>query len=245
MAAPASDQLANRGLAKSLLLLAATVAFLVSPFFVDGSGGFDMAAFPVPQNNAPIIPLPYTFSIWGLIYAWLLLHAGFGALYRTTDPDWDRIRGPLTLSLGVGAGWLYAAQHAPILATVMIWIMLLAALRAAFAVATRRDRWLLQAPIMLYAGWLSAAAFVSLGVVLAGYGWVSTGWGAAMILLPLALLFALRIQWLLQRAPEYGAAIVWALVGIFLANLAAGWAIPVLAALGMLLVGLVMVRALP
>ena len=116
MPAGASESAARAGLTKAMLVLAAMLAFFAAPFLLTGSGGFDMAAFPVPQDNAPIIPLPYTFSIWGLIYLWLLLHAAFGAVRRTTDPDWDRTRWPLAISLGVGAGWLYAAQHCPVLA---------------------------------------------------------------------------------------------------------------------------------
>ena len=105
--------------------------------------------------------------------------AAFAVLRRKSRRGLAARRGPLTLSLGPGAAWLWVAGFAPITATVLIfWMMgfaIWALLRAPMA-----DRWWLQAPVALYAGWLTAAAHVSLGVVLGGYGWLADRGGGAV-----------------------------------------------------------------
>ena len=230
---------------KPALVCIAALAFALSPYFVTGFNGFDPNAFPVPQIDPPITPAGYAFAIWGLIYVWLLIHAAYGLLKRAENPGWDKTRLPLILSLAIGATWLAVAAAAPVWATVLIWGMLISALMAVFAVKTKADRWLLQAPLAIYAGWLSVASFVALGWVIGGYGYTDTSRGAALIALPLAMLFALRVQWLLVRAPEYGVTVIWALIGVIVANITGGILIPFLALIGILLMALLIIRTLP
>lgn len=206
---------------KAALVLGAMAAFVASPWFTGGFAGFDPGAFPVPQDRPPVQPAGYAFGIWGLIYLALAAHGLAGLLRHGADPAWDAGRWPLIASLGVGAGWIAAANAAPLLATAMIWAMLAGAVWA-LASGPRgpgaAGRWLGQAPVALYAGWLSAASFVSLGLVLAGYGLMSEA-AAALVALPLATGFAVAVQLRLRGAPEYGAAVIWGLAGIVVANL--------------------------
>ncbi|MBV2361273.1 hypothetical protein KUH32_16025 [Thalassococcus sp. CAU 1522] len=198
------------------LVLAAALAFVVSPLLAPGFNGFEADQFPVPQDAPPVQPAGYAFGIWGLIYAWLVVGAGFGLLRRSADPDWAPMRPPLTLSLAVGATWLPIAQVSPIAATVLIWVMLAAVLVSLFRVGDT-DRWLQQAPVAIYAGWLTAASCVALGLLLGGYGLLD-GTPAALVALALALGIALVVQYRLHRAPEYGITVIWALVGVIVAN---------------------------
>ena len=215
----------------AILVLAATVAFVVSPFVTAGFNGFEPDQFPVPQDDPPIQPAGYAFSIWGLIYAWLVVHACVGLFLRADDPDWRPVRWPLVGSLAVGAAWIPAANLSPPVATVMIWLMLAGALGALFR-SSQVDRWRLQAPLAIYAGWLTAASFVALGLTLPGYG---IGFGAevwGIVLLVAALVFAALVQLRLDRAPEYGATVVWALVAIAVQNWGTAWIMVALAAAG-------------
>ena len=198
------------------LLFAAAVIFAASPFFVTSFAGFDPNQFPVPQDNPATQPAGYAFSIWGLIYLWLIAGTGFGALFRRTNADWQTHRLPLLVSLSVGASWLATATWSPIAATVAIWAMLGSALAALFA-TSRVDRWMQQAPVAIYAGWLTAASSVSIGLVLAGYGHTSEN-AAAVIALLIALGLGVRVQSMLRRAPEYGVTLIWALVAVVVAN---------------------------
>jgi len=98
--------------------------------------------------------------------------------------------------------------------------MLVTALRALFA-SPVEDRWFASLPVGLYAGWLSAASCVSLGLLAAGYGLVDATW-AALGAIFLALVIASAVQNRLMRAPSYGIAVIWALVAVVVHNLQQG-----------------------
>jgi hypothetical protein len=223
----------------AILVLVAGLAFAVSPFFSTGFNGFAPDQFPIPQNDPPIQPAGYAFSIWGIIYIWLLIHAATGLFQRAEDPEWRAMRWPLTVSLGVGASWIAVAQTSPVAATAQIWLMLIAALVALYR-SPRVDRWRAQEPIALYAGWLTAASFVSIGLIGAGHGILfgATGWGFAA--LAATLVFALTVQTTLARAPAYGGAVIWALIGIAVAN---GTSAPLMTAAALAGAGLMAVAA--
>ena len=96
---------------RAALVLALTLAFGASPLWVPDIGGFEPDRFPIPQDDPPVQPKGYAFAIWGIIYVWLIVGAGFGLLRRGTDAGWDRMRTPLALSLaGRYAGWRSAAS---------------------------------------------------------------------------------------------------------------------------------------
>ena len=157
----------EKALAPLTLILCLT--FAGSTLIVPEFGGFDADQFPVPQDNPPIQPAGYAFAIWGVIYLWLLLSAGFGLFARADDAEWDRFRWPLFASLAVGASWLAVAQASPIWATILIWTMLVTAL-AALVRAPEREAWWGRYAVEIYAGWLTAASCVSIGLLGAGYG---------------------------------------------------------------------------
>lgn len=200
----------------AILTLLATLAFVLSPFVVTGFNGFTADQFPIPQNNAPVQPAGYAFSIWGVIYLWLLVGAVFGLLQRPEDDAWNAMRPALILSLAIGAGWLPVAQISVPYATVMIWIMLLLALVAMHRAKDVDHLWM-RAPLGLYAGWLTAASCVSIGLMLAGYG-VMAQTPAAVLSILLASAIALVMQNAHRETPSYGTAVIWALVGIVVAN---------------------------
>lgn len=215
------------------LVLLAAIAFAVSPLFVPGFGGFDPGRFPIPQVDPPVQPAGYAFGIWGLIYAWLVIGAAFQAWKRRDDPAWGPIRLPLLITLAIGAAWLPVAKVSPIWATILIWAMWLPAILALLR-APRRDAWAGRAPVGLYAGWLTAASCVSLGLMAGGYGWTGET-PAAIGALALALGLTLGVMGLRPDAPAYPAGVVWALIGVIVANWPDGpvWVLA-LAALGAL-----------
>ncbi|MGR3272592.1 hypothetical protein DU478_06005 [Thalassococcus profundi] len=222
----------------SILTLIAALAFAASPWLAPGFNGFSPDQFPVPQDDPPVQPAGYAFAIWGLIYVWLIAGAAYGAVKRGDDPDWAEMRPPLVLSLALGAVWLPLAQVSVLGATVLIWIMLATALRSLFRVGDTDRAWQ-QAPVAVYAGWLTAASSVSVGLVLAGYGLLPET-PAALLALCLGLAIALTVQYRLHRAPEYGITVIWALVGIIVANTA-----PLnIAVVGLSIIGILAILAL-
>ncbi len=198
-------------------LLLATLAFGAAPFLTAPFEGYPPETFPVVIERPSVQPAGYAFSIWSVIYLWLLIHAVYGLWKRRDDPDWVVTSWPLTGSLAVGSFWLYIAPQAPVFATVSIIVMAALALWAFLRADTFADRWTLAAPLAIYSGWLSAASAVSLGIVLAGYGWLSDT-ASALAMLALVLAVAVTVQWRQPRMPVYGLTIVWALLGVAVAN---------------------------
>lgn len=220
----------------SLLTLLAALAFALSPLLSSGFNGFAPDQFPVPQDNPPVQPAGYAFAIWGLIYLWLIAGGVFGIWDRATDPDWEPMRPALIVSLVIGAGWIPVAQLSPLWATVLIWAMLATAVLALMR-AGKADHLWLRTPIALYAGWLTAASCVALGLVLAGYGYIDAQM-AAWLGITLALVIGLSVQALRPDAPAYPAAVIWALVGVLVSNLdGPNWSVLALVALGIGLLG--------
>jgi hypothetical protein len=211
------DMISERMLA--FLLLFVTLVFVVSPYFTSGFSGFDPDLFPVPQRDPSVQPAGYAFAIWGLIYLWLIAHALTGLIARRASPDWHAPRWALIFSLGLGAAWIAVANASAVWATVIIWAMLGGALLALWR-APRGDalaRWLGEAPVAVYAGWLTAASCVSVGLLLGGFG-VTGPRMAALAALAIAVVLALAVQLRLARAPEYSVTVIWALVGVVMAN---------------------------
>jgi len=216
------------------LILVLSIAFAAAPFATDPFSGFTEDQLPIPQIDPPAQPAGYAFAIWGVIYLWLVFSAFYGAARRATAEDWHQMRLPLTISLAVGVPWLAIANASAIWATVTIWIMAVFAILALLR-APARDRWLAQAPVALYAGWLTAASCVSLATVMSGYGIGPKPAGWAVTAIVIAFVIAWSTHKRRRSAPEYLFAVVWALIGVVVANWAADGFVAVLAALGAVL----------
>ncbi|MEJ6391435.1 hypothetical protein [Gymnodinialimonas ulvae] len=205
----------------AILCLTAAIAFAIVPVFANPFGGFDADRFPVPVDTLPIQPAGWAFSIWGPIYLWLIASTGYGLLKRDDDARWTDHRPWLFASLAIGAAWIPVANASPIWASVLIVIMLLTAL-VALQKAPLIERVWARWPIGLYAGWLTAASFVSLATLAAGYG-ITSPQLASWIALPLAIVMAALINWRVWTW-TYPIAVVWAAVGIAVANWPSGFA---------------------
>lgn len=200
----------------AILTLLLTATFVVSPAFTSFTG-FEANQLPIPQIAPPIQPAGYAFGIWGLIYVWLVISALFGIAKRADDPAWTTPRLYLCGSLAVGTPWLYIATQSAIWATILIFVMAIFAILALITAPRLFDRWTFQSPVAIYAGWLTAASFVSLGSTMAGYGIGPDSLGWAYVGITLALIVAVAV-FLRRPAPEYMLTIVWALLGIIIAN---------------------------
>ncbi|WP_322892112.1 MULTISPECIES: hypothetical protein [unclassified Yoonia] len=201
---------------RAYLTLLFTVTFVASPLFTSPFSGFSEDQLPIPQIDPPIQPAGYAFAIWGLIYGWLVVSALYGLWKRPGATAWNRVRLPLLISLALGTPWLAVANASAIWATVLIFAMAIPAI-AAVLVAPKADRYWLRAPVSIYAGWLTAAAFVSLGSTMAGYGVLmgALGWAYVGIIAALAVAAFTQLR---SGAPGYGLTLIWALFAIIIAN---------------------------
>jgi len=203
---------------RAWLVLLAALCFGAAPFVTEGFAGFRPEQFPIPQNNAPVQPAGYAFSIWGVIYLWLLIYAVMGAWRYRAAPDWEAAAWPMVVSMGIGAVWIKVATLSVIWATGLIWAMLITALIALLQARQARPLWAIGLPIGLYAGWLSAASLVALGLTGAGYGVVlsQTCWAFGAIIT--ALVLGTLVARAVPQIWSYPLALAWALTGIALAN---------------------------
>jgi hypothetical protein len=218
----------------AVILLLVTIAFGVAPFVTPPFTGYDAALFPVDIGRPAIQPAGYAFSIWSVIYLWLIVHAVYGLWKRAEAPAWERSRLPLTVAIAVGVVWLWIAGQSAIWGTVTIWAMAAGALAAFLRAPTEPDRWLLSGPLAIFAGWLTAAAAVSTGVLIAGYG-VLANTASALAMLALVLAIALVVQGRKPKMPVYGLTVVWALIGVIVVNRADNPLVAAAAAVGVVI----------
>ncbi len=223
----------------ALILLIATVTFVAAPFVTPPFTGYDPAQFRVFIERPSIQPAGYAFAIWSVIYLGLVAHAAFGLWKRVEDPAWNAVRPYLIVAVALGTLWLWIAGQSPVWGTVTIWIMAVGANLAFLRADTSVDRWLLSGADCDAGGLASAASAVSSGVVAAGCGCLSDT-NAALAMLALVLVLALAVQSQKPRMPVYGLTVVWALVGVVVANLGENVTVAVAAAGG----GLVMLAGL-
>lgn len=225
----------SRHLAYLTLVLA--ICFAAAPLVTSPFTGFTADQLPNYQPDPVIQPAGWAFSIWGVIYLWLVLGSVYGAIRASDHPHWDDMRKPLAVSLLLGVFWLWAANTSPILATVMILVMAGTAIMATLR-ARDEDRLWRRGPVGLYAGWLTAASAVSVSIVLPGYGLV-----APLTAGVVALLVALGVAlWVQARSPDalsYAVAVCWALAGIFIDQWNGGNVLVLgLAAIGFIMIAL-------
>ncbi|SFS07345.1 hypothetical protein [Yoonia litorea] len=212
------------------ITLVLTATFVLSPLVANPFSGFRADQLPIPQVEPPVQPAGYAFAIWGLIYTWLAVSALYGVVKRPEAADWHRARWPLIVSLAVGTPWLAIANNSAVWASITIFIMAAGAIVALLR-TPERDIWLFRVPVGIYAGWLTAASFVSLGSTAAGYGLITDQTGWAYLGIAGALLVAAPVQWF-SKAPSYGLTVVWALVAIIVANQLDLWTVSAMAAVG-------------
>jgi len=200
----------------ALITLIAALAFAAAPFIFPDFNVFSSTRFPVPQGTPEVQPASFAFGIWWMIFSWLVFSAAYGLWLRARDSDWQAMRPPLVLSLALGVAWLPVGHSNPLISLAMIWAMWLTATSALFR-APEHDRLLAAWPVGLYSGWLSAAACIATGLTIAGYGLLEPRY-TALLMMGMAIGLAAAIQLRLGRAPTYGAAVMWALYGIYEAN---------------------------
>lgn len=221
---------------KAILTLAAALGFVGLSMVAPDFRGYTSDQLPFAEARPAVQPAGFAFAIWGPIYVWLVVSAGFGLVRRAEEADWDRPRTPLIAAQVLGAGWLFVAVTDAGMATVQIWAMLALALLA-LARAPDRDPWLYRVPVGLFAGWLTAAACVSLGVWLAGTGLLGSSRVAALLMIPLAAAIAAGALLAGRFGGAYALAAGWGLLGIAVQNRDLHLDVAALALLGCLALG--------
>ena len=218
-------------MAKDELRRVANVVFAVAQVVLSGLAGAGLLGGRTTGEIAddyptPIAPAGYAFAVWGLIFLSCLAYAAYQASpNRREDPLLRRV-GPWTASAFAGnALWLLAfhAEHFLLAGTLILWILL--SLAGAFVGVlrlggrlTEAERWLVEAPLGVFFGWITAASAVNAAQVLVAYedargvfGLAEVRWSVALLLL--GGLFASLIT-AMSGSAAYALAVVWALAAI-------------------------------
>lgn len=181
------------------------------------------------RGETPVVPADYAFVIWGFIFGASLIWAGWhlfskdggGPIFRRIAPA---VGGTFLLCIL----WLAAARFGPLAITAPIFALMLLLLATALNVAARSasemkplEERLTFALLGSYAGWSTVAVFANLTEVLAElefkfFGMTPEKWAAMMIVI--ATLIACALARVSRGSIAYAAAVLWALVGIALAN---------------------------
>jgi hypothetical protein len=220
--APARPTAADRGRAAAVVV-AAVVQILVGGF--GGAGAFGLSVGVVAQEFTTVVmPAPAAFSIWGPIYALILVLAVRQALPGQLTRPVNRATGWWLVASGVfNAGWIVVFSLSQVVLAQVVIVALLVTLAVvlarltAHAAAGPADRFLLHGPVALYAGWVSVATVVGAATTGAflgadGTGTVATVLGTLVLLATGAIASGVAAR--AAGAVAYAAAVVWALGAI-------------------------------
>lgn len=176
------------------------------------------------QFSVYFVPAGYVFSIWGLIYLWLLAFVIYQVLpAQRQNPLLQRVGYLFVLSCLFNITWLFAWHYEVYWLTLLLMLGLLSSLIALYLQAHSTptppgaaDRWLVQFPFRIYLGWVTVATVANVTVVLTYYRW--SGWGLSpqtwMIIMLLATVAIGAAVTFTRRDPLYLLVLLWALVGI-------------------------------
>ncbi len=214
--------------------------------------GMDTGALSDLYPNL-FVPVGLTFSIWGVIYLWLMVLVGYGftqaRVERTRNPL--RLIGPWFLvNTLANAAWIFAWHWTMVGLSLLLMGVILASLIAMYRrlgvgeqPASASDRWLVHAPISIYMGWITVATIANVTTLAVDLGAPAFGGMPAVLtvgVMVTAVLVAARMLWARQDV-LYAAVVLWALFGIYLkrsgaaedgSDLVAGAALVGLAVLG-------------
>ena len=198
------------------MILLATVAFVAAPSVTPPFMGYDPGMFPVSIARPSVQPAGYAFAIWGVIYLWLLISAAFGLAAARRSGVGAHPPQPFC---GAAAGHRLARHRQRLPDQRHHHDRRHGSLLSDQFSCRQPDAGPLApaGPLALFAGWLTAASCVSLGVILAGYGWLGDT-GAALAMLVLALVIAITVQLRRRSMPVYSVAVIWAAIGIVVVN---------------------------
>ena len=175
------------------------------------------------------VPAPITFSIWSIIYIFLLFYVIYqtGIISKKSTSigiKINEIGGLFILSCLLNAIWIICWQYLNTLLSVIVMILLLMNLIILY-LKTRTDKKaslkrkaFLAAPFSIYLGWISVATIANITALLVSLKWNGFGlnqqiWTIIMITIAVALAFLSLKKF---KDYLYSLVIFWAILGIFI-----------------------------
>ena len=177
-------------------------------------------------------PAGLTFSIWGIIYIWLLVFIGFqiAALFRPVlaarvEPIVDKIGWLFFATCIFNVAWMFAWHWEQLGLSVIIMLGFLATLLrlneingTGHSKANKLEKIIAHWPLGIYQGWITVATIANVTTFLVGNGWRGGSISEASLAILMILVGAAAAVFILLRQNNlgHGFAVAWALLGIYL-----------------------------
>lgn len=169
-------------------------------------------------------PAGFTFSIWGVIYLFLIGYCIYQALPKNrSKPVFDRINPLFIINCFANAAWIFSWHYDLLSLSFMIMGVILSTLIliyqriATSSIDSFLDLALIKTPFSLYVGWITVATIANISIIQSAYNWndallAQQDWTIIKLALAGAVGAAMILQ---QRDKVFGLVVVWASYGIY------------------------------
>ncbi|MBV9216782.1 MAG: hypothetical protein JO053_11450 [Acidobacteria bacterium] len=214
-----SDRQTPGDLPRAILVLLATIATIA--YNTLAALGLVNGVTPATISErlpSVITPAGYAFSIWSLIYLWMLAFSIY-QLFPANGTRLRRIRTNYIISCLLNVGWIWCWHHGRIIlclgaifGTAAVLFLICQEVKDASSVA---DKVLLKAPFGLYLGWITCASLVNLMVLVNLRVPIDSTLSVTLgvVCIVLAALASFLVRWKLNNY-IYPLAVAWALSAI-------------------------------
>ena len=216
----------NRDVVRQFMNIVALVATLIVNFL---SNALPInGKTPAEISNALpnlFVPANYVFSVWGVIYFFLIAFVVYQALpSQRTNPLLRKIGYGFVVSCIANITWILLFHYDQYGLSVLAMLTLLVTLITIYTrigvgvtAVKAATRWWVHTPFSVYLGWITVATVANISFWLTsidwnGFGLADAAW--AMVMLVVATIVAVLVI-IQRRDVAYSAVILWALVGIF------------------------------
>lgn len=243
-----------------LLAIANTLGLIIALYL-------NFLAVSLPLNNKTtgelsdaypnlFVPAGFTFSIWGIIYSFLI---GFVIFQLKVAFSKNKIPYHFISTIGwwffisclANAGWIivwhYQYMMFSLVVMLCIWgslLMIYQRLNIGMLPIRSPERWLVHIPFSIYLGWITVATIANVTTLLVDLGWGGFGidpqiWTIIVLIVGVSIGSAMLLR---REDIAYGLVIIWAYYGIIAKRTAidadAYQAIIITAMVGMVFIGL-------
>jgi hypothetical protein len=215
----------NRDLVRQLVNVIATVLMIVVNVLANALPLNGQETGAISDRFAIyFVPAGYVFSIWGLIYLFLIGFTVYQVLpSQRENPRLRRVGYLYAVSSALNIIWVFLWHFNIFVGTLIVMLGLLASLIAIYVrlgigltPVKTAEKWLVNVPFSIYLGWITVATIANASQFLYFLKWSGLGihpqlWAVIMIgaATAVALLMALA-----RRDIAYLLVLVWALAGI-------------------------------
>ncbi|WP_420318118.1 tryptophan-rich sensory protein [Ekhidna sp.] len=168
-------------------------------------------------------PAGFTFSIWGVIYVFLIAYVIYQYLPRNReDKTYDRINRHFVVNCTANTLWIFAWHYELITLALILMGVILGSLIGIYRhvlpgkIGGFRNKLFVRVPFSLYFGWITVATLANISIeqsVIGMDNWIMTK--TVWVFVELALAGAIATVMVIRyRDPIFGGVVAWAAYGI-------------------------------